>query len=54
MTIEQIMEAQRLLRRSRKSLPELKGKVREACLAWAETSRKYGVIPLSSTFSLGR
>lgn len=54
MTIEQIMECQKLLRRSRKSLPELKGKVKEACLGWAEASRKYGVIPLSSNFSLGR
>jgi hypothetical protein len=54
MTIDQIMEMQRILRRSRTPHPEMKRAVAEACTGFAEASRKYGVIPLSKTFNTGR
>ena len=54
MTVEEIMQNQFKLGQSRVPQPELKARVRAACLNWAEKARKDGIIPLSKNFNKGK
>lgn len=54
MTVEEIMQNQFKLGQSRVPQPELKARVRAACLNWAEKARKDGIIPLSRNFNKGK